>query len=147
MPLFSQENPSNNSPANELASQSIQQPQLVCSWSARVPQSGSSSSPFPRGGRRGYGLTETANASGELFLFGGRTAHDCENNDVYVISTRDFSTTLLQTSGGAPTPRSGHGAALIGTILLICGGKTNPTVTRTSSALNHDQLYILNLGT
>ena len=40
-----------------------------------------------------------------------------------MFSTRDFSTTLLRTSGGVPSPRHAHGAALICTTLLICGGK------------------------
>src|ERR1700674_3796708 len=110
--------PSNNPPANELASHETQQSQPV-TWSAHAPQSRSSPSPFPR---FGHTLTATANAAGELFLFGGY-AHGRESSDVYVFSTRDFSTTLLQPSGEVPTPRCVHGAALIGTTLLICGGE------------------------
>jgi hypothetical protein len=128
--------PSNNPPANELASQSTQQPQPV-TWSAHALQSGSSPSPFPR---FRHTLTATANAAGELFLFGGYT-HSRESSDVYVFSTRDFSTTLLQPSGEVPTPRYGHGTALIGTTLLICGGRAS------SSDQNHYSLYLLNLGT
>jgi hypothetical protein len=60
-----------------------------------------------------------------------------------VFSTRDFSTTLLQTSGEVPTPRSAHGAALIGSTLLICGGLTSIG----GRVLDHDSLYLLNLGT
>jgi Galactose oxidase, central domain len=108
----------------------------VCTWSAHVPQTGLSLSPFPR---RGHTLTATATAAGELFLFGGY-AHGCASSDLYAFSTRDFSTTLLQTSGDVPNPRYAHGTALIGTTLLICGGKTNYVP-------NHDSLYLLNLGT
>ncbi|KAI0276361.1 hypothetical protein BGY98DRAFT_705863 [Russula aff. rugulosa BPL654] len=60
-----------------------------------------------------------------------------------MISTRDFSTTLLQTSGEVPTPRFGHRAALVGTTLLICGGQAKLN----KSVPNHDSLYLLNLGT
>jgi hypothetical protein len=131
--------PSNDPPANELAPQSTQQPQPVCTWSAHGLQSGSSPSPFPR---NRHTLTATANASGELFLFGG-IAQDSISSDLYVISTRDSSTTLLQPSGKAPTPRHGHGAALIDTNLLVCGG-----ITEGGRELDHhDSLYLLDLGT
>jgi hypothetical protein len=59
--------------------------------------------------------------------------------------SKKFSTTLLQTSGEVPTPRFHHGAALIGTTLLICGGIA---ITGLSvSTLDHDSLHLLNLGT
>jgi hypothetical protein len=115
-----------------------QQPRPVCRWSADVPQTGSSSSPFPR---YDHTLTATATATGELFLFGGY-AHSWASSDLYVFSTRDFSTTLLQTSGEFPAQRGGHGAALIGTTLLICGGYYGD-----QNVLDHDSLYLLNLGT
>jgi hypothetical protein len=107
---------------------------------------GRSPLPFPR---NGHTLTATATAPGELFLFGGYV-HGCASSDLYVFSTRDFSTTLLQTSGEVPTPRGAHGAALVGTgtTLLICGGKTNGNANSgDQSVLNHDSLYLLNLGT
>ncbi|KAF8502091.1 hypothetical protein F5888DRAFT_1168599 [Russula emetica] len=122
--------------ANGLASQSTQQPRPVCTWSLHAPQSGPSPFPFPRSGH-----TLTATAAGELFLFGG-WVHGRASSDLYMFSTRDFSTTLLQTSGEVPTPRSRHGAALIGTTLLICGGKTN---SGDQHVLGHDSLYLLNL--
>jgi len=131
MPFFSRK---------KLASQSTQQPRPVCTWSAHAPQSGQSPSPFLRDC---HTLTATATAAGELYLFGG-WAHGCASSDLYLFSTRDFSTTLLQTSGETPTPRFTHGAALIGTTLLICGGKTKPG---DQNVLNHDSLYLLNLGT
>jgi hypothetical protein len=114
-----------------------QQPGPVCTWSAHVPQSGPSPSPFPRDS---HTLTATATAAGELFLFGG-WAHGAASSDLYAFSTRDYSTTLLQTSGEVPTPCYAHGAALIGTTSLICGSHGGQNV------LNHDSLYLLNLGT
>jgi Kelch motif len=134
----------NNSPANGLASQSTQQPRPVCTWSAHTPQSGPSSpSPFPR--RSGHTLTATVTSTpfSELFLFGGYVGGRT-SSDLYVFSTQDFSTTLLQTSGKAPIPRAAHGAALIGTTLLICGGKTDFGY---QYVLNLDSVYLLNLGT
>jgi hypothetical protein len=131
--------PFNPPPANGLASQSTQQPQPVCTWSAHAPQSASPLL-FPRSG---HTLTATATAAGELFLFGG-WVHGRAMNDLYVFSTRDFSTTLLQTSGEVPAPRARHGAALIGTTLLVFGGKTK---SGDKHLLNHDSLYLLNLGT
>ena len=142
MPFSSQKKiPSNNPPANDLASQSTQQPAPVCTWSAHAPQSGSSPLPFPR---QSHTLTATTTTAGELFLFGGYV-HGRASSGLYVLSTRDFSITLLQTSGEVPTPRYSHGAALIGTTLLICGGKTGPGDS--ANVPNHDSLYLLNLGT
>jgi hypothetical protein len=83
------------------------------------------------------------NTAGELFLFGG-IVDDGPNDDLYVFSTQDFSTTLLQTTGEVPAPRAAHGAALIGTALLICGGTTD---FGDRNVLNHDSLYLLDLGT
>jgi hypothetical protein len=71
-------------------------------------------------------------------------ANHWASSDLYLFSTRDFSTTLLQPSGEVPTPRAGYGAALIGTTLLICGGNTD---VGEQYVLNHDTLYLLDLGT
>jgi hypothetical protein len=128
--------PFNLPPANGLASQSTLQP---CTWSAHAPQSGPSPLPFPRSG---HTLTATATATGQLFLFGG-WVHGRASSSLYVFSTRDFSTTLLQTSGEVPAPRARHGATHIGTTLLIFGGKTD---SGDQHLLNHDSLYLLNLG-
>ena len=119
----------------------IQQPGPVCTWSAHAPQPGSSRSPFPRDS---HTLTATTTAAGELFIFGGYT-HDRTSSDLYVISTRDFTATLWQTTGEVPTSRALHGAALIGTTLLIYGG-TN-TGSFDLNALSSDSLCLLNLGT
>ena len=131
--------PSNNRPANRFASQSTQQPQLVYMiWSAHTPQFGQLPSPLPR---YSHTVTATTTAPGELFLFRGSEYGDA-SSDLYVISTRNFSTTLLQTSGELPTPRHGHGAALTSTTLLVCGG-----IGDQYDALDFNSLYLLNLGT
>jgi hypothetical protein len=130
----------NSPPANRLRVAS-QQPRPVCTWSAHALQSGPSPSPFPR---NRHTLTATATAAGELFIFGGYVRGRA-SSDLHVFSTRDLSTTILQTSGDIPGTRVGHGAALIGTsTLLICGGETN---LYDQNVLNHDSLYLLNFGT
>ena len=133
----------NPPPASGLASQFTftEQLQPVCTWSAYIPQSGPSPVPFPRDRLT---LTGTATAASEFLLFGGRLPIGSASSDLYVFSARDFSTTLLQTSGKAPTPRFAHGAALIGTTLLICGGKMDFC---DQDLLNNDSIYLLNLGT
>jgi Kelch motif len=141
MSLFSRKNiPFNTPPADGLVSQSTQHSGPVCTWSARAPQSGSSPWPFPRDC---HTLTVTATAAGELFLFGGY-AQGCASGDLYVLSTRDFSTAILKTNGEAPSPRAADDVALISTSLLICGGETN---AGDQNVLYHDSLYLLNLGT
>ena len=115
------------------------QPRPVCTWSAYAPQSGPSKSPFPR---CYHALSTTATAAGELFLFGG-FIHTTSSDDLYLISTRDASTTLLETSGEVPIPRGGHGAVLTSTNLLIWGGKKD--YFNQDGPLN-DSLHLLNLG-
>lgn len=137
MAFFPQEKiPSNNLPADELTSQSTEHPQPVCTWSAHGLQPGSLPRPSPRS------HTLIASAVGEYFFFGG-FIRGYGSSNVHVFSTRDFSATLSQVSGEVPTPRYGHGAALIGTTFLICGGKTGID----ESVQDHDSLYFLNLGT
>jgi hypothetical protein len=137
--------------------QQQQQPQPVHPWSEHrlnllpptflgknAPPSRPSPSPFPR---RGHALFATANAAGELFLFGG-IAHDSLRNDLYVISTRDLSATLLQTSEEVPSPRFGPAGARIGGALLIWGGATGTgTNGHEMKGPHDDSLYLLNLGT
>ena len=79
----------------------------------------------------------------ELFLFGGFISGSGATNDLYVISTRDFSVALFQTSGNAPSPRYGHCAVFTTNGLLIWGGVTDMKAHRASD----DSLYLLNLGT
>ena len=132
--------PFNPPSANELTSQSTQEPRPVCTWSAHSLRSGPSRLPFPRSS---HTLTATATAAGELFLFGA-TLPGFPSSDLYLFSTRDFSSFILQTSGKVPTPRAAHGVALIGSTLLICGGETE---YGNQNVLNYDSLYLLNLGT
>ena len=136
--------PSNSPTANRSrhSSQSTQQPQLVCTWSAHAPQSGQSPSPFPR---ECHTLTATTTAPGKLFLFGG-LVHRRASHDLHAISTLDFSTTLLQTSGALPNPRYGHCAALTSTTLVIYGGAVRSN-GHSHDEPDHDSLYLLNLGT
>jgi len=122
--------------------QERQQSQLIYPWSAHAPL-GQSPSPFPR---YGHALSTTATAAGELFLFGGY-ANNSTQNDLYVFSTRDFSTTLLHTSGGHPIPRAGHGAALTSTVLVIWGGATSFVSQNVLNRDLDDSFYLLNLGT
>jgi hypothetical protein len=152
---------SNSAPANRLAPQSqasetlqltksqsqspqqTQQSQPLYPWSAYTIPSGLWPLPFPR---FYHALSTTATATGELFLFGGRTPGRILRNDLYVISTRDFSTTFLKTSGNVPNPRYGHRAVLTSSILLVSGGKTDSS-GKDAQNQNNDSFYLLDLGT
>ncbi len=125
--LMQDHSPSNSAPSHS---------QPVKPWSAHAPQVGQFPSPFPR---YGHALSTNATASGVLFIFGGY-APSVVQNDLYVISTRDFSTTLLQTSGETPSPRQVPGVALTSTSLLVWGGMLSATDPYA------DSLYLLNLG-
>ncbi len=157
--LKKKQTPSNSAPAVGLAPQSQatqqfptksqsqshspqqkQQSQPVYPWSAHAPVLGHSPSSFPR---YYHALSTTATAAGELFLFGGY-AHNSISDDLYSFSTRDFSTTLLQTSGETPSPRGGHGAALTSTLLLVWGGWTGSKNVQNQGYDN--SLHLLNLG-
>jgi hypothetical protein len=116
------------------------QPQPVCPWSAHNLICGQWPSPHPRSCLT---LSTSATAGGELFLFGGYVfSSDPPSNDLYVISTKDFSTTLLQTSGDVPSPRFGHRAVLTRTTLLIWGGTSDY-----NAQASDNYFYMLNLGT
>ncbi|KAF8499891.1 hypothetical protein F5888DRAFT_117249 [Russula emetica] len=146
--------PSDSAPANTLVSQSQanqqqqfaiksqsqsqqkQQSQPVCRWSAHASPFGQSPSPCLR---HGHTLSTSATAAGELFLFGGLDhSSRSPSNDLYVISTRDFSTTLLtdQRRRSRPTLRTLCRAHQHHSILLIWGGVTN----------FRDQISMQNLG-
>ena len=160
--------PPNSTPANGLTEQSTQQPPSaesqspspqqhqqprgVYPWSVHTlkllpptllnnaPPYGPSPSPFPR---YGHALPLTASDAGELFLFGG-LVHESASNDLYVFSTRDLSTTLLETRGEIPSPRVGHAGALASDDLLIWGGDTSLNAPMDPP---DNSLYLLNLGT
>jgi hypothetical protein len=121
------------------------QSQPVCPWSAHAPPLEQSPSPFLRDG---HALSTSATAASELFLFGGYVhISESPSNDLYVISTRDFSTTLVQTRGDVPSPRYGHCAVLANTILLIWGGWTVFDDQNAQEQGHDDSLYLLNIGT
>jgi hypothetical protein len=131
-----------NSQSRLQSPQEKQQSQPVCPWSAHIPRSGQSPPPFPR---FLHTLSTSPTVPGELFLFGGYVFRsDSPSSDLYVISTRDFSTTLLQTSGDIPSPRFGHRAVLTGTTLSIWGGTSDDSEDASGS---DDSFYLLNLGT
>ncbi|KAN0116220.1 hypothetical protein V8E52_006045 [Russula decolorans] len=161
--------PSNSAPANRLASQSrasqqpqyptesqsqsqshsqshqqTQQSQPLYPWSAHTSSYGQSPSPFLR---NAHSLSTSATAGGELFLFGGYVhGSRSPSNELYVLSTLNFSTTPLRTSGDIPSPRYAHRAVLTSTILFIWGGGGMNFVdlVKQNQALD-DSLYLLNL--
>ena len=100
-------------------------------------------SPFPR---FGHASPATATATGELFVYGG-LAHNAIRDDLYMFSTRDLSTTLLQTSGEFPGPRFRPAAALVSSVLLIWGGVTKFDDKGEPKGPYDDSLYLLSLGT
>lgn len=106
-----------------------------------APPQTPSPSPFPR---YGHALPSTATASGELFLFGGLVREQVRN-DVYLISTRELSATLLQTTGEIPSPRVGHASALVGSVLIVWGGDTKTNNKSKPGDSHDDGLYLLNL--
>jgi Galactose oxidase, central domain len=128
------------------SSQSQSQSQLQSHpWSAHAPPFPQSLSPFLR---QAHSFSTSATAASELFLFGGYVhSSGSPSNNLYVISTQDFSTTLLKTSGDVPSPRYGHRAVLTRTTLLIWGGKTDFSDRNVQNQNNDDSFYLLNLGT
>ncbi len=139
--------PTNSQSQSPLSPQS----QSVYPWSAHATPLGLSPPLFPR---YGHALSTSATAAGDLFLFGGYVhisrSHG-PRNDLYVISTRDFSITLLKTSGDVPSPRCAHSAVLTSTTLLIWGGLTNFSDQSENAqyycSSDDDSFYLLNLGT
>ena len=119
-----------------------QQSQPIHPWSAHTPAFRQSPpSTFPR---NSHALSPTATAAGELFLFGGYVySASSTSNDLYVISTQDFSITPLQSSGDVPSPRYGHRAVFTNTTLLIWGGIQSIN----DQSAPDNSLYLLNLGT
>lgn len=152
-------NSTNPAPVAQQGSQQGQQPgqRPAYPWSQRrlqlpppvtipkpgvAPPTAASPSPFPR---YGHALPVNATTSGELFLFGG-LVRETVRNDLYLISTRDLSATLLQTTGEIPSPRVGHASALVGSVLIVWGGDTKTSSKAKPGDKQDDGLYLLNLG-
>ncbi|KAH7106738.1 hypothetical protein BKA62DRAFT_214496 [Auriculariales sp. MPI-PUGE-AT-0066] len=97
--------------------------------------------PFPR---YGHSLPATANAAGELYIFGG-LVRESVRDDLYCISTKDLSVKLVTTIGEVPSPRVGHASALVSSVLIVWGGDTNSKDG--PGEPQDDSLYLLNLVT
>ena len=89
-------------------------------------------------------MPATATQNGDLFLFGG-LVRESARNDVYLLSTRDNSACLFQTSGQVPSPRMGHACALVGNVLIVWGGDTNTDPSKPADRQDNG-LYLLNLS-
>ncbi|KAG0703625.1 hypothetical protein DFH29DRAFT_998279 [Suillus ampliporus] len=111
-------------------------PPILIPKSGVAASSSPSPSPFPR---YGHAVPATATISGELCLFGGLVS-ETARNDLWLLSTRDLSTTLVQTCGEIPSPRVGHASAFVSSVLIVWGGDT-------TTDPQDDRLYLLNLGT
>ncbi|PCH33914.1 hypothetical protein WOLCODRAFT_22329 [Wolfiporia cocos MD-104 SS10] len=116
-------------------------PPVTIPKSGLAPPTAPSPSPFPR---YGHALPASATSSGELFLFGG-LVRETVRNDLYLLSTRDLSATLLQTSGEIPSPRVGHASAIVGSVLIVWGGDTKTNNKARPGDKQDDGLYLLNL--
>ncbi|KAH7930538.1 galactose oxidase [Leucogyrophana mollusca] len=148
----------NSSPSQpqQESSQPPQQQQPAYPWSVQsllllppatipnpgvAPSTSPSPPPFPR---HGHTLAATASENGDLYLFGG-CVRETARNDLYVFSTRDYSATLVQTTGEIPSPRVGHASALADNVLIVWGGDTKTDPTSKPTDKQDDGLYLLNL--
>jgi Galactose oxidase, central domain len=138
--------PSNSqSQSHSQSPQEKRRSQHVGPWSAHAPPPGKLPSPFLR---NAYALSTSTTPTGELFLFGGYVhTSRYPSNELYMFSTQDFSTSLLQTSGDVPSPRFGHRTVLTSNTLLIWGGRTDFSDQNARFQSNDDSFYLLNLGT
>lgn len=98
-----------------------------------------SPSPFPR---HGFSVHANPTPSGEVFLFGGLYASE-PRKDLYRISSRERSASLLQTAGDIPPARIGHASALFNNNLFVWGGNTKLSKR---GDLHDDALYKFDLG-
>jgi len=96
--------------------------------------------PFPR---YGHSLPATANAAGELYIFGG-LVRDSVRDDLYCIDSKNLQVKLVNTIGEVPSPRVGHASALVSSVLIVWGGDTNSKDG--PGEPQDDSLYLLNLG-
>ncbi|KAF9270024.1 hypothetical protein L218DRAFT_1071519 [Marasmius fiardii PR-910] len=158
-----QPNSTNPHPSSQQPGPSQQQPAPSYPWSTRRlnllpptllptkppttnPPSQPSPSPFPR---YGHALPATANASGDLYLFGG-LVREQPKNDLYTINVRDLGVTLVQSAGDIPSARVGHACSVVSNVLIVWGGDTNAQGAGAANGQGvggrlDDGLYLLNL--
>lgn len=113
-------------------------PPVVLNKPGIVPPTSPSPSPFPRYGH--VVPTVSTTPAGDMYIFGG-LVRDAARNDLYIVSSKDISATLVQTGGEVPSPRVGHAAALVSNVMIVWGGDTR----QDASQPQDDGLYLLNL--
>ncbi|KAL1712368.1 hypothetical protein EV715DRAFT_278035 [Schizophyllum commune] len=113
-------------------------PPIVLNKPGIVPPTSPSPSPFPRYGH--VVPTVSTSPAGDMYIFGG-LVRDAARNDLYIVSSKDISATLVQTGGEVPSPRVGHAAALVSNVMIVWGGDTR----QDASQPQDDGLYLLNL--
>lgn len=96
--------------------------------------------PFPR---HNHGSPTIGTSQGELFIFGGMASRVL-SNELYRLSTNENSMSLVQASGDVPSARYMHAVALVGSVLIVWGGKCVDDKGDTNWL--DDGLYLLNLG-
>ncbi|KAG9012229.1 Negative regulator of mitotic exit [Tulasnella sp. 427] len=77
--------------------------------------------------RRRHTCSAVPNSDGEYIVFGGSTLPEKSDKelrtcDVALLSTTNMTLTALETTGAKPSPRMGHGAVVLGRVLIIFGG-------------------------
>lgn len=117
-------------------------PPIVLNKPHSLIPSSSLRSPFPR---YGHAVT-SATSTDVIYLFGGLAAGDKLCNDLYFISARDNSGTLVQTEGTIPQPRLGHATTSIEDRLIVFGGDTQVSGAGTLQGGYDATLYSLDLS-
>jgi hypothetical protein len=108
-----------------------------------APPSSPSASPFPR---YGHAMPTIATANGDIYIFGGLGKEQILN-DLYQFNSRELTAKYVQTGGETPSPRVGHAAAIVSSVLIVWGGDTKGgAVAPPADYVHDDGLYLLNLG-
>jgi hypothetical protein len=108
-----------------------------------APPSSPSASPFPR---YGHAMPTIATANGDIYMFGGLVKESILN-DLYQFNCRDLAARYIQTGGEIPSPRVGHAAAIVSSVLIVWGGDTSGgSADPPANHVHDDGLYLLNLG-
>lgn len=112
------------------------------------------------------GSTLTAFPSGDLFLFGGRVRErvdfdfeplDTPTNQLFSVNvancsdesnsrSRSISFAVIETLGEPPSTRQYHGAARIGSSLLVVWGGQSPTNAFGNPSLCDTNLHVFSIG-